>query len=79
MKRENLERVEESAAPPKPEKKYTEVAIDTLESFQSLCRLRLEDGWILHSWNMFTEVRGGGRIGHYEQQMVASLWLEGGR
>ena len=47
---------------------------DTLLALRPTIRLRAADGWELHSWNIFTEMRGGGRISPYSQSMFYAVW-----
>jgi hypothetical protein len=51
-----------------------DVVIDELMAFQAIVRIRTSAGWTLHSWNIFIEMRGGGRITPYPTEMICSLW-----
>jgi hypothetical protein len=51
-----------------------EVGGDQLTALGPTIRLRVADGWELHSWNIFTRMEGGGRITPYPEEMFFAVW-----
>lgn len=51
-----------------------EASGDLLTALGTTIRSRASNGWKLHSWNIFTQMEGGGRITPYPVEMFYAVW-----